>query len=299
MEMNQGSKQHKRRQWSFLVLKNLIVFKYFLNFNSYWSKVNILLFSYSCPQCSHLVIINNILKVVAVISKLCPTLCNPKDWSVPGSSILHYLPEFAQFHVHHVLILIVSFSTALFSFAFCLSQHQSLSTESAAHIRWPKYCSFSFSISPSNEYSGLISFRIDWFDLLAVQETLKSPLQHYSSKASILWQPAFVMVQLSYPYITTRKTVALPIRTLVGKVVSLLFNMLFWFVIAFLPRSKLFWFVVLCCVVFFFSWLRSLSVVLLEPKNIKSVTASRFSPCICHEVMGLDAMIMAYLNIEF
>ena len=112
------------------------------------------------------------------------------------------------------------------------------SNESAFHIRWPKYWSFSFSISLSSEYSGLISFRIDWFDLLAVQGTLKSFLQHHSSKASVLWRLAFFMVQLSHPYMTTGKTIALTRWIFVGKVMSLLFNMLFRFVMAFLPRSK-------------------------------------------------------------
>ena len=112
------------------------------------------------------------------------------------------------------------------------------SNESAVHIRWPKYWSFSFSISPSSEYSGLISFRIDWFDLLAVQGTLKRLLQHHSLKVSVLWCSAFIMVQLSHPYMTTGKTVALTIQTFVGKVMSLLFNTLSRFVIAFLPRSK-------------------------------------------------------------
>ena len=130
------------------------------------------------------------------------------------------------------------------------------SNESALHIRWPKYWSFSFSISPSNEYSGLISFRIDCLDLLAVQGTLKSLLQHHSSKASILWCSAFFMVQLSHPYMTTGKTIALTICTFVSKVISLLFNMLFRFVIAFFPRSKH----------FLISWLQSLSAVILEPK---------------------------------
>ena len=110
--------------------------------------------------------------------------------------------------------------------------------ESVLHIRWPKDWSFSFTISPSNEYSGMISFRMDWFDLLAVQETLKSLLQHHSSKASILLSSAFFTVQLSHPYMTTGKTIALTRRTFVGKVMSLLFNMLSRFVIAFLPRSK-------------------------------------------------------------
>ena len=112
------------------------------------------------------------------------------------------------------------------------------SNELALHIRWPKYWSFSFSISPSNEYSGLISFRTDWLDLLAVQGTLKSLLQHRSSQASILWCSAFFIVQLSHPYMTTGKTIALTLQTFVGKVIPLFFNMLFRFVIAFLPRSK-------------------------------------------------------------
>ena len=112
------------------------------------------------------------------------------------------------------------------------------SNESALHIRWPKYWSFSFSISPSNDYSGLISFRMDWFDFLAVQGTLKSLLQHHSSKASILWRSAFFTVQFSHPYITTRKTIALTRRTFVGKVMSLLFNILSRLVITLLPRSK-------------------------------------------------------------
>ena len=106
------------------------------------------------------------------------------------------------------------------------------------HIRWPKYWSFSFNISPSNEYSGLISFRTDWLDLLAVQMTLKSLLQHHSSKASILWHSAFLIVQLSHPYTTTRKTIALTKQTFVDKVMSMLFNMLSRLVITFLPRSK-------------------------------------------------------------
>ena len=112
------------------------------------------------------------------------------------------------------------------------------SNESVLHIRWPKYCSFSFSINPSNEYSGLISFRMDWFYLLAVQGTLKSPLQHHSSKASILWHSAFFIVQLSHPYMTTGKTIALTRWTFAGKGLSLFFNMLSKLAVAFLPRSK-------------------------------------------------------------
>ena len=158
------------------------------------------------------------------------------------------------------------------------------SNESFLHIKWPKYWSFSFSISPSNEYSGLISFRIDWLDLLAVQETLKSLLQHHSSKASILQHSAFVTVQLSHPYMTNGKTIALTRWTFVGKIMSLLYNMLSKLVIAFLPRSKH----------LLISWLQSPSAVILEPKNIKSVTVSVIFPSICHEVTGLDAMILVF-----
>ena len=133
---------------------------------------------------------------------------------------------------------------------------------------------FSLSISHSNEWSGLISFRIDWFDILAVQGTLKSLLQQHSSKASILQYSVFV-VQLSHPYVTTGKTIALTIQTFVGKVISLLFNMLSRFVIAFLPRSKH----------LLISWLKSPPAVILNPRKVKSVTVSYFSPFICHKVM--------------
>ena len=162
------------------------------------------------------------------------------------------------------------------------------SSESVLHIRWPEYWSFSFSISLSNEYSGLISFRIDWLDLLAVQGTLKSLLQHHSSKASILHCSAFFIVQLSYPYMTTGKTIALTRWTFAGKVMSLLFNMLSRLVIAFLPRSK-------CLLI---SWLQSPSAVILELKKIKSVTFSIVSPSICHEVMGPRCHDLSFLNIE-
>ena len=147
------------------------------------------------------------------------------------------------------------------------------SNESALRIRWPKYWSFSFSISPSNEYLGLVSFRMDWLDLLAVQRTLKSLLQHHSSKASILLCSAFFVVQLSHPYMTTGKTIALTRQTFVDKVMSLLFNMLSRLVIAFLPRAYH----------LLISWLQSQSAVILETKKVKSATAS---PSICHEVMG-------------
>ena len=144
--------------------------------------------------------------------------------------------------------------------------------------------SFSFNISPSNEYSGLISFRIDWFHRFAAQGTLKSLLQPHSSKASILQHSAFFMVQLSHTYMTTGKTIALTLQIFVTKVVSLFFNMLFKFVIAFLPKSKH----------LLILWLQPPSAVILEPKKMKSVTISILSPSICHKVMGLDAMILVF-----
>ena len=152
-------------------------------------------------------------------------------------------------------------------------------SESVLHIRWPKYWSFSFSIHPSNQCSGLISFSIDWLDLLAVQGTLKSLLQHHSSKASVLRYSAFFVVQLSHPYMTTGKTIALIRWTFVGKVMSLFFNMLSRLVITFLPRSN-------CLLI---SWLQSLSAVLLEPPKIKSFTVPIVFPSICHEVMSEEA----------
>ena len=149
--------------------------------------------------------------------------------------------------------------------------------ESALRIRWPKYWSFSFNISPSNEHPGLISFRMDCLDLLAVQGTLKSLLQYHSSKASILRHSAFFIVQLSHPYTTTGKTIVLTRQTFVGKITSLLFNMLSRLVITFFPRSKR----------LLISWLQSRSAVILEPKKRKSVTTT-FPPSICHKVMGSD-----------
>ena len=158
------------------------------------------------------------------------------------------------------------------------------SNESVLPIRWPNYWRFSFNISPSNEYSGLISFRMDWFDLLAVQGTLKSLLQNHSSKASILWHSAFSMVQLSHPYMTTGKAIDLTRWTLVDKVMSLLFNMLSRLVITFLLRSKH----------LLISWLQSPSEVILEAKKVKSVTVSTVSPSTCHEVMIPDAIILVF-----
>ena len=163
------------------------------------------------------------------------------------------------------------------------------SNESALHTRWPKYWSFSFKINPSDEHPGLISVRMVWLDLLAVQGTLKSLLQHHSSKASILPCSAFFIVQLSHTYMTTGKTIALTRRTFVTKVMSLLFSMLFRLVITFLPRSK-------CLLI---AWLQSPSAASLEPPKIKSVTVSTVSPSICHEVMGPDAMILVFWMLSF
>ena len=158
------------------------------------------------------------------------------------------------------------------------------SNESVLPIRWPKYWSFSFSISPSYKYSGLISFRMDWLDFLAPQGTLKSLLQYHSSKASILQCLVFFILEFSLPYMTTGKTIALTRWTFVGKVMALLFNMLSRLVINLLPRSKH----------LLISWLQLPSAVILEPPKIKSVTVSIVYPSICHEVMGPNAMILVF-----
>ena len=163
------------------------------------------------------------------------------------------------------------------------------SNESTLRMRWPEYWSFSFSISPSNEHPGLISFRMDWLALLAVQVTLKSLLQHYSSRASILWHWGFFMFQLLHPYLTTGKTIAWTRRTFVSKVVSLLFNLLSTLVIAFPPRSQH----------LLISWLQSPSAVILEPKKIESVTVPIASPSIYHEVIGLDVMLFIFWMLTF
>ena len=157
------------------------------------------------------------------------------------------------------------------------------SNESAFCIRWPKYWSFSFNISPSNEHPGLISFRMNSLELLAVQGTHKSILQHRSSNASVLWCSAFFIVQLAHPYMTTGKTVALTRRTFVDKVMSLLFNMLSSLVITFLPRNK-----------HLLTWLQSPSAVILEPPKIKSAIVFTVCPSISHEVRGPDAMIFVF-----
>ena len=163
------------------------------------------------------------------------------------------------------------------------------SNESVFPIKRLKYCIFSFSINPFIEYSGLVSLRIDWFELLAVQGALKSLLQHHSSKAWILWCSPFFTVQLSHPYMTTGKTIALTSWTFVGNVMSLLFNMLSRVIIAFFPRSKH----------LLISWLQSPSAVILEPLKIKSLTVFIVSPSICHEVMGTDAVILLFWMLSF
>jgi len=179
--------------------------------------------------------------------------------SMPGLPVHHQVPEFTQTHVHRVGDAIQP-SHPLSSLLLLPPIPPSIrvfSNESTLRMRWPKYWSFSFSIILSNEHPGLISFRMDWLDLLAVQGTLKSLLQHHSSKASILQRSAFFTVQLSHPCMTTGKTIALTRWTFVGKVISLLFNMLSRLVITFLPRSKR----------LLISWLQSPSVVILEPQK--------------------------------
>ena len=172
------------------------------------------------------------------VTQSCPPLCDPMDCSMPGLPVHHQLPEFTQTHAHravmpssHLILCCPLLQPSIFPSIRVFSR------ESVLRIRWPKYWSFS-SISPSNEHSGLISFRMDWFELLAVPGTLKSLIQHHSSKASILRCSAFFTFQLSHPYMTIGKTIALTIWTFVSKAKLLLFNMLSRLVIAFLPRSR-------------------------------------------------------------
>ena len=181
------------------------------------------------------------------VAQSCPTLWNPMDCRTPGLPVPHHLPKFAQVHVHCIGDTIQPSDPLMPSslILWCpllvlpsiFPSIRDFSNESSVHIRWPKYWSFIFSISPSSECSGLISLKIDWFDLLAVQRTFSSLLQHHSSKASILWHSAFFMVHLSQQYVTTGKTIALDIWTFVGRVISLLFNTLSRFVIAFHMQS--------------------------------------------------------------
>ena len=207
------------------------------------------------------------------------------DCSIPGLPVHHQLLELAQTHAHWVSDAIQPSHPLTFHSppTFTLSQHQGLFQWVRFLHWWPKY--WSFKISPFNEYSGLISFKIDWFDLLAVRRTLKSLLRHHSSKASILQCPAFFIVQLSHPYMTTGKIIALTRWTFVSKVMSLLFHTLSRLVIVFLPRSKH----------LLISRLQSPSAAISEPKKIKYVTVSTVSPSVYHEVMGPDAIILIFL----
>ena len=241
--------------------------------NSFWGLVFILLS------------ISPFLFQFSSVSQTCLTLCNlmncstqaslsiTNSWSPPKPMSI----ESVMSSYHLILcrpLLLPSIFPSISGF----------SNESALLIRWPKYWSFNFSISPSNEHPGLISFRMDWLDLLAVQGTLKSLLQQHSSKVSILKRSAFFTVQLSHPYMTTGKTIALTRWTFVGKVMSLLFNMLSRLVVTFLPRSK-------CLLI---SWLQAPSAVILEPRKIKSAIVSNVFPSISHEVIGPDAMILVF-----
>jgi len=204
------------------------------------------------------------------VSQLCPTLCDP--WTAARQATLSITNSCSLLKLMSIELVMPSnhliLCCPLLLQPSIFPSIRVFSSESVLLIRWPKYWSFSFNISPSNEYSGLISFRIDWLDFLVVQGTLKSLLQHHSSKASILQCSAFFIVQLSHPYMTTGKTIALTRWTFGGKVMSLLFNMLSRLVITFLPRSK-------CLLI---SWLQSPSSVILEPPKIKSVTVSPSIP---------------------
>ena len=223
------------------------------------------------------------------VTQSCSTLCDPMDYSMTGFPVLYHPLERTQTHVHWVG------DTIQLPHPLCcplllpsiFPSIKVFSNESVLCIRWPKY--WRFSLSPSNECSGLISLKMLWFYLLAVQGTLKSLHQHHNSKASILQHSAFFIVQLSHPYTTNRKTIALTRQTFLGKVMSLLCNILSSLFIAFLPRSKH----------LLISWLQSLSTVDLEPKKIKSVTISTGSPSIHYEVMGTDAMILAFRMLSF
>ena len=257
------------------------------------------------------------------VGKSCPILCDPHGLYMPGCFVLHCLPvQFSSVQpLSHVQLFATPWTIA-HQASLSITNSQSLpklmsiesmtpsnhlilcrpllflpsifprirvfSNESALLIRWPKYWSFSFSISLSNEHPGLISFRMDWLDLLAIQRTLKSPLQHHSSKTSILQRSAFFIVQLSHSYMTTGKTIALTRWTFVGKVVSLLFNMLSRLVITFLPWSKR----------LLISWLQSPSAVILEPPKIVSHCFQCF-PIYFPWSMGLGAMILVFWILSF
>ena len=239
--------------------------------HSFWLKI---------LNCSYLIFTS-----VSSVAQSCLTLYDPMtpaylaSLSITNSQSLLKLIESVMPSNHlilcHPFLLLPSIFPSIRAF----------SNESALHIMWPKYWSFSFNIIPSNEHPGLISFRMDWLDLLAVQGTLKSLLQHHSSKAWILQLSAFFIVQLSHPYMTTGKTIPLTRRIFVCKVMSLLFNMLSRLIITFLSRSK-------CLLI---SWLQSPSVVILEPKKVVCYCF----PIYCHEVMGPGAMTFVFWMLNF
>ena len=210
------------------------------------------------------------------------------DYSMSGFLVHHQLLKLAQTHVHRVGDAMQPSHCSLLLPLSIFASIRVFSNESVLHIRWPKYWSFSFSISPSNEYSGLISFRIDWFGLPAVQGTLKSLLQHHSSKASILWHSAFFMVQLSQSYITTGKNINLTRWTFFSKIMPLHFNMLSRLVITFLPKSKH----------ILISWLQSPSAVILEPKKIVSHCFHSFLIYLPWSD-GTRCLDLSFLNVEF
>ena len=224
------------------------------------------------------------------VVQLCTTLCNPTDYSPPVLPVHQQFPEFTQTHVHWVSEAIQPSHplSSPSSPAFNLSQHQGLFKWAHSLHQVAKVLSFFFNISASNEHSGLISLgRTGWISLQS--KGLRSFLQHHSSKVSILWHSAFFIVQLSHPYMTTGKTIALTRETFIGTVMSLLSNMLSRLVITFFPRSKS----------LLISWLKSPSAVILEPRKIKSAILSTVSPSTCHEVMGPDAMILVFWTLTF
>ena len=225
------------------------------------------------------------------VTQSCLTLCNPMDCSMPGFPILHHLLDFAQTHVQWVSDAInhLILHCPLLVAPSIFPSKRVFSNDLALHIRWPKYWSFSVSISPSNECSGLTSFRMNWFDLLAVQGAFKSLLQHHNWKASILKHSAFFIFQLSHPYMTTGKTIALTSQTSVGKAMSLLFNTLSRFVIAFLSRSR-------CLLI---SWLQSPSAVILEPKKLNSVHCFHCFPIYLPWSDRTRYHDLHFLNVEF
>ena len=229
-----------------------------------------------------------ILSSFSSVTQSCLTLCDPMNCSTPGLPVHHQFPKATQTHLHWVGDAIQPsnpLSTLLLPSIF--PSIRVFSNESALRNRWPKYWKLSFNISSSHQYSGLISFRMDWLDLLAVQGTLKSLLQHHSSKASILRLSAFFIVQLSHPYMTSGKTIALTRWTFVNKVMSLLFNMLSRLVVTFIPRSK----------GPLISWLQLPSAVILEPKKINCHCFHCF-PIYFPWSDGTGCHDLSFLNVE-